>query len=117
MCLSIFSRFWFSWIQADNITKEYKVLQYNYDKITSSITDIESLLSKLVAKNVISFNQEKEVMAKTKGIDKVKELLSYIVGPLKEGSTTSFYILLEIMESGNMATQELAADLKKQLVL
>ena len=105
----------FKSFSADKITKEYKVLRQNYDKITS-ITDIESILSKLVTKEVITYREEQKIKAKTNSVDKVKELLSYILGPLKEGyATAAFYIFLDTLESGNMASQELATNLKKSV--
>ena len=95
--------------------KECEILQQNYAKLISTLTDIDGLLSHFVSSNVIGFQEERDILA-LKQSDRVRSLLSHISGPLEGGDTKGFYKLLDIMKSkGKQATKDLAETMEDSL--
>jgi len=82
----------------------------------SIISNVDSLLPHITKEKIIDFDQEKDILSKTKASDKVQELLSHISGHLRGGYIHSFHLLLDIMESyGTLTTKELATDMKNSI--
>ena len=93
-----------------------KVFRSNYYKFCNTMTDIENLLKYFVTTNIITTDDQSEILAPPKLTSKVTLLLRHISGPLEAGDTKTFRMMLDIMEKhGNLATKSLAISAKKCL--
>ena len=94
-----------------HLLKEEVVFIKHYPALCDTIIDIDRLLPYFVQENVIGTDDLAEINAATPSTKKlrVQKLLTYISGPLKNGNTQGFYIMLSVMENhGNQATQQLS---------
>lgn len=100
----------------ETVNREHDILTEYYDKLTCTLTDIDSLLASFVKRKVIGFEEERAILSQNTASEKVKKLLSYIQGPLESGNPKGFNELLYIMKSkGVLSTQDLAHDMEKSL--
>ena len=95
--------------------KELLVLQQFY-KDMQNLLLIDELLPKLVSKKIITTN-DKILVTECKNINERFQffLENYIAKPLSAGDSTSFYKLLQIMESSSKYNK-LAAEMKQSLM-
>ena len=101
-------------MSSDN--NELSVLQENYAKLCSTMTDIENLLKYFVAERIINIDEDEVIKSCVTKAEKVKKLLLNISGPLQAGNKDGFYIMLKIMKDhGTKATQSLAEDIRETL--
>ena len=103
-------------IASDSPAKDKTVFKANYDKFCNAITDIENLLKYFVTDDIISTDDQREILATIRLTNKVALLLTHISGPLEAGDNKPFRMMLKIMEKhGNLATKELAILVKERL--
>jgi len=97
-------------------SKEEEIFTEHYSKLCDTITDVDDLLPHFVQQSIISENELEVISKLNTKMEKVKELLSHISGPLQAGNSKGFYSMLGIMEErGVKATKELAATMRKLL--
>ena len=95
---------------------EYTVFKKSYGSL-KNILSAQNLSQYLVSADVISFQDEEEICAAKTSSAKSTILLQKLVGPLESGNTYGFYQLLQVMEGhGNIATKDLAAKMKSQVL-
>ena len=90
--------------------KEERIYKRHYQKLCSTLIDVDKLLPHFVSEDVIDTDvlEEIDVIPSTKR-HKAQKLLTYISSSLKCGNTRRFYTMLKIMkEHGNPDTQQLA---------
>jgi len=81
------------------------------------MTDIENLLKYFVTTNIITIDDQSEILDPPTITRKVTLLLRHISGPLEAGDHKPFRMMLDIMEKhGNLATKSLAISAKKCLM-
>ena len=81
------------------------------------MTDIENLLKYFITANIITTDDQSEILAPPKLTSKVTFMLRHISGPLEAGDTKPFRMMLDIMEKhGNFSTKSLAISAKKCLM-
>jgi len=95
-----------------------EVFRSNYCKFCNTMTDIENLLKYFVSVNIITTDDQSEILAPPKLTSKVTLLLTHISGPLEAGDTKPFRMMLDVMEKhGTIATKSLAISMKKCLMM
>jgi len=94
-------------------TNEQQVFTRNYAKFRKLLPSIiEDLLAHLVASNVISFDEEEEIMSQATSSSKTRSVLMPIRKALFEGISRPFHELLRIMRSSqHVACMELAKEI------
>ena len=81
-------------------TNEQELFTSNYAKFRELLSSIiEELLAHLVASNVISFDEEEEIMSQATSSSKIRAVLMPIRKALFEGIPRPFHELLRIMRS------------------
>ena len=99
------------------IKKELETLRKYYPDLIHTLTDIDSLLPHCVKENIISFQENDNILAEKISSRKVIKLLEHVSGPLESGSSGGFYDLLKIMKSeGKAPTKDLANKMEKSLM-
>ena len=87
-----------------------------YERLCSTITDVNKIAPHCVTKKIISPHDHVELYGITNQSKQVTMLLHHITGPVEAGSPQVFYDLLDIMEQhGLQATQQLATEIKCSL--
>ena len=91
----------------------YGIFRSNYSKLCKTVIDIGDLLPKCVSNHIITLSSKSNIDKCSSPSEKVEKLLGYIAGPLQEGYTKEFLILLKIMKDhGKPLTIQLANELE-----
>ena len=99
---------------ARKVPTEKEIFTRNYSKFCDILKNEDGLLSNLVDKGIIKFDDMDEIRNKP-AKEKGGNLLKHISGPLEAGFTDGFYQLIEIMEThGKPDTQKLARKIRKE---
>ena len=98
-------------------TNEQEVFTRNYAKFRELLPSIiEELLAHLVASNVISFDDEEEIMSQATSSSKTRAVLMPIRKALFEGIPRPFHELLRIMQlSKHVECVELAKRISSEI--
>lgn len=103
-------------IGISSINKEHEMLIKYYERLCSTVTDVNKIALHCVTKKIISPHDHVELCGITNQSKQVTMLLHHITGPVEAGNPQVFYDLLDIMEQhGLQATQQLATEIKCSL--
>ena len=94
--------------------KEYKVFREFFDKL-ANILQVANLINKLIAAEIINFEDSEEIKALPKSQDKASFVLNKVEKSLKADITDDFYSLLSIMEEYEGAVAKVATKIRERL--
>ena len=96
--------------------RDKEVFISNYSKYCNTMSDVEHLVKYFISANIISTDDQSEIIATPRLTSKVELVLKHISGPLEAGDTKPFRMMLDIMEKhGILATKTLGISVKKSL--
>ena len=98
------------------MANEMKIFTKHFASLCNTITDVDYLLPHFVAENIINTNDVEVFAAMNTTLNKVRELLLHISGPLQAGDAQAFYTMLTIMKKhGNQSTIDLAVKMSQEV--
>ena len=98
-------------MDANEIFRQY------YSKLCDTLADMNEILPKCVTECIITINSKKKIDEISSRQGKAEKILEYIAGPLEEGYTEEFLILLKIMkEHGNVDTVQLVDKIESLMI-
>ena len=111
------NEFNFNVLYAIGVSVEYEVFKESSAKLIDVLSVLlNEITSHLISVDVMTFDQDEEVMSPNTSKEKAKKLLQTLEGPIKAGHLKSFTELLRIMEShGNDASKQLSFKIKEVL--
>lgn len=91
--------------------KEQEVLINNYSKIVAILNlSFKNMIPHFISKRLINFDEQSKIT--------VADLLKKILAQLKDGDTSPFYDMLNIMKvHGNASDEQLATTMEENLSL